>query len=508
MPASSSRATSNCGSVQDEEKRYQIAKDLSDNLTISYNTSEVVMARLQQTTSAKERIYAQSITFFSTNDTVLTALKASFTGMFGLHESTATLNAMKEGMSKSLETLSEVGGKVQEEAVKAGYGPTIRADAVKKLVDSVVNYQERAQADHRGDAQGRDPELGRDPRRGRGRQAADREARRRRQGAPALMARARTRSRRGRRGGAAPPATLDEVMLAMDVVDTLRHRERLVERELNEELSEEQLIERLRALYKSQGIEVPDRIIAEGVKALKESRFVYTPPQPGFRRSLAMLWVRRGRYGKWAAGVAYCAARRKRSPSIRCRAAARAAPPRLRASSSPRRCRASWRRPTRQWWRRRGCRRPASAPTRSSPRAVPRSSAATPPKRARRSPSSTGWRPLLRQEYVLRIAGRPEDETGFFREHPSFQGRAYFVVVDAIDPGGNPVRLPIRNDETNEVETVSRFAVRVPIETFDAVRNDKAKNGIVQNARLAEKRRGFLEPEFRMAVLEGRITRW
>ena len=75
--------------MQDEEKRYQIAKDLSDNLTISYNTSEVVMARLQQTTNAKERIYAQSISFFSTNDTVLTALKASFTGMFGLHESTA-----------------------------------------------------------------------------------------------------------------------------------------------------------------------------------------------------------------------------------------------------------------------------------------------------------------------------------------------------------------------------------------------------------------------------------
>ncbi|NJO53656.1 MAG: cell surface protein [Bacteroidales bacterium] len=132
-------------SMQDEEKRYQIAKDLSDNLTISYNTSEVVMARLQQTTNAKERIYAQSISFFSTNDTVLTALKASFTGMFGLHESTATLDAMKEGISKSLETLSEVGSKVQEAALRSGYGPTVRADAVKKLVDSVVAYQERSQ---------------------------------------------------------------------------------------------------------------------------------------------------------------------------------------------------------------------------------------------------------------------------------------------------------------------------------------------------------------------------
>ena len=65
--------------------------------------------------------------------------------MFGLHELTATLDAMKEGVSKSLETLSEIGDKVQEAAIRSGYGPTIRADAVKKLVDSVIDYQVRAQ---------------------------------------------------------------------------------------------------------------------------------------------------------------------------------------------------------------------------------------------------------------------------------------------------------------------------------------------------------------------------
>ena len=130
--------------TQDEEKRYQIAKDLADNLTIGYNTSEVIMARLMQTTNAKERVYQQAVSFFSTNDSVLTALKASFTGMFGLHESTQTVEAMKEGMSKSLEVLAEIGDQVGEAAVKAGYGPTIRADAVKKLVDSVVTFQERS----------------------------------------------------------------------------------------------------------------------------------------------------------------------------------------------------------------------------------------------------------------------------------------------------------------------------------------------------------------------------
>ncbi len=130
--------------LQDEDGRYQIAKDLSDNLTVGYNTSEVVMARLNQTTSAKQRVYAQSVSFFSTNETVLTALSASFTGLHGLHESTQTLNRMKEGVEKSLETLAEIGGKVQEEALKAGYGPTIRAASVKKLVDAIIAYQERS----------------------------------------------------------------------------------------------------------------------------------------------------------------------------------------------------------------------------------------------------------------------------------------------------------------------------------------------------------------------------
>jgi hypothetical protein len=131
--------------TQDEEKRYQVAKDLSDNLTIGYNTSEVIMVRLMQMTNAKERVYAQAVTFFSTNDSVFTALKASFTGMFGLNESTQTLNEMKEGVSRSLEVLAEIGDQVGEAAVRAGYGPTIRADAVKKLVDSVITFQERSQ---------------------------------------------------------------------------------------------------------------------------------------------------------------------------------------------------------------------------------------------------------------------------------------------------------------------------------------------------------------------------
>jgi len=48
---------------------------------------------------------------------------------------------MKEGINQSLETLAEVGGKVQEDALRAGYGPTLKAQSVKKLLDSVINFR-------------------------------------------------------------------------------------------------------------------------------------------------------------------------------------------------------------------------------------------------------------------------------------------------------------------------------------------------------------------------------
>ena len=84
-------------------------------------------------------------------------------------------------------------------------------------------------------------------------------------------------------------APLDEVMMAMDVVDTLRHQKLLVERELNSDTREQKLLERLRKLYASQGIEVPDSILAEGVKALEEDRFTYQLPPPGIQTALARI---------------------------------------------------------------------------------------------------------------------------------------------------------------------------------------------------------------------------
>src|SRR5690606_13396328 len=80
-------------------------------------------------------------------------------------------------------------------------------------------------------------------------------------------------------GGAAPaagapaatkePVQLDEVMLAMDVVDTLRHREHLIARELAAGARDEDMVARLRQVYAAQGIDVPDHILKQGVEALR-----------------------------------------------------------------------------------------------------------------------------------------------------------------------------------------------------------------------------------------------
>jgi hypothetical protein len=302
-------------------------------------------------------------------------------------------------------------------------------------------------------------------------------------------------------------STLDDVMLAMDVVDTLRHRERLVERELSEDMREEKLVERLRELYKSQGIEVPDRILQEGVKGLKESRFVYTPPPPSFARTMALIWVRRSVYGKRIAAAAAVIALLFTAYELGVARPAREAAERARvelAETLPRELDAAHQAVVAEA-QVPDARELGEALFAQGQAALQRGNAAE----AQGVVANLDvLASQLRQEYTLRIAGRPEDETGFFREHPSFSGRAYFVVVDATGPRGLPVRLPIRNDETNETETVSRFAVRVPIATFNAIRNDKNANGIVQNAELAEKRRGYLEPDYKMPVLAGRITRW
>lgn len=128
--------------LQQEEERYQIVKDLNENLVIAYNAAEVVFARIQQISAIKERVLRQSVTFFGTNEIVFTALSASLTSLSGLNESTQTLEAMKDGMNKSLESLAGDARKQMDAGLRAGYGATVKAESLTALVDSIVDYQQ------------------------------------------------------------------------------------------------------------------------------------------------------------------------------------------------------------------------------------------------------------------------------------------------------------------------------------------------------------------------------
>lgn len=126
------------------DRRFQTAEDIYNGLTVSYATGDAVVARLAQTTDAKERVLRQSVAFFSTNQSTLAALGVTLTGLEGLNETTRTLQAMKKGTEDALAALTNTGTQLQENALREGYGATINASAVKALMDSVIAYQERS----------------------------------------------------------------------------------------------------------------------------------------------------------------------------------------------------------------------------------------------------------------------------------------------------------------------------------------------------------------------------
>jgi hypothetical protein len=99
------------------------------------------------------------------------------------------------------------------------------------------------------------------------------------------------------------PVALDRVMLAMDVVDTLRHQQALVDAELDDDRRQQDFVARVQAIYRSQGIDVDEAVIRDGVQALRENRFVYTPPERSLSVRLAELYVERGKWSRRAVVV-------------------------------------------------------------------------------------------------------------------------------------------------------------------------------------------------------------
>ncbi len=293
---------------------------------------------------------------------------------------------------------------------------------------------------------------------------------------------------------------LDDVMLAMDVVDTLRHRQLLVERELNTEAREQTLIKRLREIYAAQGIDVPDHVLAEGVAALDEERFVYTPPEPGWRVTLAHIYITRGTWGKallailamiLAVAIVY-------TTMI-------SGPQQRRLAALPGEL-ATQRQAIIELTEVPEARERAQQYLLQGQAALREEDADAAGKAV---VSLKELRAQLEQEYSVRIVSRPGESSGVWRmPDVNTDARNYYVIVEALTEDGSTLTLPVRNEEDGKIYKVNKWALRVSEQLYEQIAADKSDDGIIQQRDFGVKRRGQLTPDYAMPTTGAALTAW
>jgi|SRR5882672_4026404 len=295
-------------------------------------------------------------------------------------------------------------------------------------------------------------------------------------------------------------APLDELMLAMDVVDTLRHRELVLEREVEAEDRDARLLDRLREIYTAQGIVVTDEVLQQGVRALREDRFVYQGAEPSFRRTLATLYVTRRRWGKWVGGAVALVAVAALGFQLFVRG------PQLReATEVPAALQGAYN----------GVVISTSneivlGDARATLAAGEAAVAQHDYGRARASTSELLMLSFkLQQQYELHLVSRPRQDTGFWMEPNENRGaRSYYLVVEALDPRGRPVAVRVRSEQDSTTSVVRQWALHVDKQDYDRVAADKRDDGIIQNDVVGVKRRGELEPQYSVQTNGGAILKW
>lgn len=298
----------------------------------------------------------------------------------------------------------------------------------------------------------------------------------------------------------ASEAPLEELMVAMDVVDTVRHRQLIVERELDSVGRRERLIERLREIYTAQGIEVTDSALQAGVAALEKERFGYTPSGGGLATALAKLYIRRRFWLKpllavLAIGLVIAAAWyiTVQLPQTRLRAAL---PAQIEATHQ----------------QIVGQSQSEAATTSANELLAQARSALDGGSFGRAADLRDELGTLLREVelgYEIRIVSRPNELSGVWRV-PDINpdARNYYLIVEAVDTNGNVLERRIRHEESGALENVRKWGVRVDQEIFEAVAADKRDDGIVSDYVLGTKRPGHLDVDYRMPVSDATITEW
>ena len=292
---------------------------------------------------------------------------------------------------------------------------------------------------------------------------------------------------------------LEEVMVAMDVVDTLRHQQTLIDRELDDESRRSRLLERLREIYRGQGIEVSDRVLEEGITALEQERFKYKPKYPNGSSRLALWYVRREQWGKPFLSLVFIIAL---ISSVFYFTDVR--PRQLEQSAIPEEITNSLHE----------IRLVAKDPSliaqfeqlAASAQAAFKSSKFKQAKSMHNEMETT--LNVLRQNYKLRVISRPNELSGVWRNTSNQQSKNYYLIVEALDSNNKTLTLPILNEENGKTQKVSKWGIRVSKETFNQIADDKRDDGIIQGNIIGTKVPGELVVRFQIPTTGASITQW
>ncbi|MEO0466200.1 MAG: DUF6384 family protein [Pseudomonadota bacterium] len=303
--------------------------------------------------------------------------------------------------------------------------------------------------------------------------------------------------------------SLDEVLVAMDVVDTLRHRDQIFLREIDTKAREEELVDRLKDIYAAQGMEVPESVIRDGVRAMADKRYEHTPAKRGFFRRLAIIYVTRDRWWKPAAvaaavgvaglgtyqfGVAMPRAAQERQIV---RELNEILPNSLEAAIVA-----------------------ANNAVDGDDQALAQIAALERDVNLAladedREAAKAGIQRLteLRQDieatYQVRVVSRPDEFSGVFRVPDDVPGgRNHYLIVEAIDATGRALDVTITDEETQTSKRVNIWGQRVSRTVFERISADKADDQIIQDAIIGEKPAGRLSPLYSVSTPGGAITEW
>ncbi len=302
--------------------------------------------------------------------------------------------------------------------------------------------------------------------------------------------------------------SLDDVMLAMDVVDTLRHRELVLAKELGGEERERALITRLKEIYSAQGIEVPDAILQDGVRALEEKRFVYDPPKDSFQIRLARAYINRGRWAPPILFIAGAAAFLTAAYEFGFERPREAAAERTRIELTvdlPKEI-ASARDAALALAGDDAARRRIETAYQNGVAAAAAGDAGG----ARQAVEGLGLlRGDLAADLTIRVVSGANSTSGVARDNVARPGvENFYLIVEAVDASGKPHALEIESQEDRRTARVANWGVQVPEGEFFKVAADKQDDLIVQDDVVGKKPKGTLTPAYDIPTIGGAILEW